>query len=228
MFGYSSVNETPSAVSAEEESSARRPKRSTKKVQQVRRSILEYKSFILYKFLPYSEMVQCICIMALPFVSSFNGKKKLFLYVLMFWLAWCCDDDAGGANVVGGFGIQQQVQQFDPEMTDSSSQSDDTSGCGGATSARTSRGRSATNSRRRKGQLNAKERNLRRLESNERERMRMHSLNDAFQVTSTTNMCCTTMFNRSTLQSPDSIEYQIVAMAIKRFGSFRKCGSIFV
>lgn len=28
----------------------------------------------------------------------------------------------------------------------------------------------------------ARERNLRRLESNERERMRMHSLNDAFQV----------------------------------------------
>eukprot|EP00914_Ancora_sagittata_P021518 GHVO01042616.1.p1 GENE.GHVO01042616.1~~GHVO01042616.1.p1 ORF type:complete len:233 (+),score=33.46 GHVO01042616.1:110-808(+) len=34
--------------------------------------------------------------------------------------------------------------------------------------------------RRRKG-VNARERNLRRLESNERERMRMHSLNDAFQ-----------------------------------------------
>lgn len=80
------------------------------------------------------------------------------------------------------FLTQQQVQLFDPEMTDSSSQSDDTSGCGGATNTRTSRGRSATNSRRRKGQLNAKERNLRRLESNERERMRMHSLNDAFQV----------------------------------------------
>lgn len=67
-------------------------------------------------------------------------------------------------------------------MTDSSSQSDDTSGCCGTTTTRTSRGRSTTNSRRRKGQLNAKERNLRRLESNERERMRMHSLNDAFQV----------------------------------------------
>ncbi|XP_031623964.1 protein dimmed [Contarinia nasturtii] len=79
--------------------------------------------------------------------------------------------------------VQQQVQLFDPEMTDSSSQSDDTSGCGGSgpTTTRTSRGRSATNSRRRKGQLNAKERNARRLESNERERMRMHSLNDAFQ-----------------------------------------------
>nr|SVF01449.1 dimmed [Gerris buenoi] len=35
--------------------------------------------------------------------------------------------------------------------------------------------------RRRRPGLSAKERNLRRLESNERERMRMHSLNDAFQ-----------------------------------------------
>ena len=35
-------------------------------------------------------------------------------------------------------------------------------------------------SRRRKA-LNARDRNLRRLESNERERLRMHSLNDAFQ-----------------------------------------------
>lgn len=67
------------------------------------------------------------------------------------------------------------MEFFDPEMTDSSSQSD-TSGCG-------SRGRAtSTTLRRRKGTLNAKERNIRRLESNERERMRMHSLNDAFQV----------------------------------------------
>lgn len=36
--------------------------------------------------------------------------------------------------------------------------------------------------RRRKGGISARERNLRRLESNERERMRMHSLNDAFEV----------------------------------------------
>lgn len=76
------------------------------------------------------------------------------------------------------------MQIFDPEMTDSSSQSDDTSGGGGSVNGiRLSRGRLPHgNSRRRKGALNAKERNLRRLESNERERMRMHSLNDAFQV----------------------------------------------
>lgn len=36
--------------------------------------------------------------------------------------------------------------------------------------------------RRRKANLSSRERNLRRLESNERERMRMHSLNDAFQA----------------------------------------------
>ncbi|XP_073824397.1 basic helix-loop-helix family member dimmed [Musca autumnalis] len=84
----------------------------------------------------------------------------------------------------------QLSNNYDMEMTDSSSQSDDTSGGGGSSNgggsgARpSSRGRnsSGTNSnRRRKGTLNAKERNLRRLESNERERMRMHSLNDAFQ-----------------------------------------------
>lgn len=67
-------------------------------------------------------------------------------------------------------------------MTDSSSQSDDYGNC------RTSRRKSSAYStslsavRRKKGSMNAKERNLRRLESNERERMRMHSLNDAFQV----------------------------------------------
>ncbi|XP_054715551.1 protein dimmed-like [Uloborus diversus] len=37
-------------------------------------------------------------------------------------------------------------------------------------------------SRKRRQTLNARERNLRRLESNERERMRMHGLNDAFQA----------------------------------------------
>lgn len=85
------------------------------------------------------------------------------------------------------------------EMTDSTSQSDDTSGGGGSSNGGggggvsshrpSSRPRNPSGSStsghgkcRRKGTLNAKERNLRRLESNERERMRMHSLNDAFQV----------------------------------------------
>ena len=47
-------------------------------------------------------------------------------------------------------------------------------------SARAAAAEIKRSSRRRKG-LNARERNLRRLESNERERQRMHSLNDAFQ-----------------------------------------------
>jgi len=74
-------------------------------------------------------------------------------------------------------------------MSDSSSQSDDTSGGGSRSSGGRGVGRSTNNTnhgqnatRRRRGVLNAKERNIRRLESNERERMRMHSLNDAFQV----------------------------------------------
>lgn len=76
-------------------------------------------------------------------------------------------------------------------MTDSSTQSDDTSHSGNISSSgsRQARGRSTgSNGRRKKGVLNAKERNLRRLESNERERMRMHSLNDAFQVSNNTRI----------------------------------------
>jgi hypothetical protein len=65
-------------------------------------------------------------------------------------------------------------------MTDSSSQSDDYGNCRGRRKATYLT--STSIARRKKGALNAKERNLRRLESNERERMRMHSLNDAFQV----------------------------------------------
>jgi hypothetical protein len=70
-------------------------------------------------------------------------------------------------------------------MTDSSSQSDDYASSGNCRSGRrksSAYSTSLSSVRRKKGSLNAKERNLRRLESNERERMRMHSLNDAFQV----------------------------------------------
>ncbi|XP_074000293.1 uncharacterized protein [Rhodnius prolixus] len=59
------------------------------------------------------------------------------------------------------------------ELTDSSSVSEESWSAGTK--------KSSTGGRRRKPALNARERNLRRLESNERERMRMHSLNDAFQ-----------------------------------------------
>lgn len=60
------------------------------------------------------------------------------------------------------------------DMTDSSSQSDDYGNCRGRRKATYLT--STSSARRKKGTLNAKERNLRRLESNERERMRMHSL----------------------------------------------------
>lgn len=78
----------------------------------------------------------------------------------------------------------QMTNVFDVDMTDSSSQSDDTSGGGGSSNGgmRTCKRNGLSNGRRKKGVLSAKDRNLRRLESNERERMRMHSLNDAFQV----------------------------------------------
>ena len=42
----------------------------------------------------------------------------------------------------------------------------------------------ATSGRRKKPCLSARERNVRRIESNERERLRMHGLNEAFQVRS--------------------------------------------
>lgn len=91
------------------------------------------------------------------------------------------------------------------DMTDSGSQSDETTsgttstGCGvdqeegsdryrrkrerrtGAGGDHGSKG-TGSGQRKKKGVLNAKERNMRRLESNERERKRMHDLNNQFQV----------------------------------------------
>lgn len=69
------------------------------------------------------------------------------------------------------------------DLTESSS--DETSGKkrrkhGGSASSGSASSTTATY-RRRKTCISARERNLRRLESNERERMRMHSLNDAFE-----------------------------------------------
>lgn len=89
--------------------------------------------------------------------------------------------------------MQQQAQtNADPsDMTDSSSQSDDYGNCRGRRKATYLT--SSAIARRKKGALNAKERNLRRLESNERERMRMHSLNDAFQVSKLCFLWCQTM-----------------------------------
>lgn len=93
-------------------------------------------------------------------------------------------------------------------MTDSGSQSDETTsgtastGCGADLDGRedsvskyrrkrekrvgggdkSEHGSKLSSQRKKKGVLNAKERNIRRLESNERERKRMHDLNNQFQV----------------------------------------------
>lgn len=81
-------------------------------------------------------------------------------------------------------------------MTDSSSQSDDYGNCRSGRRKNSAYTSGLLAARRKKGSLNAKERNLRRLESNERERMRMHSLNDAFQV----NMKIMCSFHTSTAE----------------------------
>lgn len=53
---------------------------------------------------------------------------------------------------------------------------------GGSMTGHSSQSAGSHESRKRKSASSARERNMRRLESNERERQRMHSLNDAFQV----------------------------------------------
>ena len=68
------------------------------------------------------------------------------------------------------------------EVTDSSSVSDEMLGSGDKHSSRGASPEGESHTRRKRTSVTARERNVRRLESNERERMRMHSLNDAFQV----------------------------------------------
>ncbi|XP_054285358.1 protein dimmed-like [Macrosteles quadrilineatus] len=65
--------------------------------------------------------------------------------------------------------------------TDTSSISDEASLTEPLTTRSRISGSGSSAGRKRKPILNAREKNMRRLESNERERMRMHSLNDAFQ-----------------------------------------------
>ncbi|XP_037069676.1 protein dimmed-like [Pollicipes pollicipes] len=67
------------------------------------------------------------------------------------------------------------AESRDVTASDSSSTSDDVTARAGVTSLRRGPGR------RKKPALSARDRNLRRLESNERERQRMHGLNDALE-----------------------------------------------
>lgn len=72
-----------------------------------------------------------------------------------------------------------KVESSEAEHSDWSLMSDEMSG---GRKRRRRQNSTSMAGRKRKPALTARERNLRRLESNERERMRMHSLNDAFQV----------------------------------------------
>ncbi|XP_025422143.1 protein dimmed-like isoform X3 [Sipha flava] len=69
--------------------------------------------------------------------------------------------------------------QRELELTDSSSISDDT--CTGSDGQGQSGSGPVRSGNRRKRKSSGKDKNVRRLESNERERLRMHSINDAFQ-----------------------------------------------
>ncbi|KAL5240843.1 hypothetical protein ACI65C_008253 [Semiaphis heraclei] len=69
--------------------------------------------------------------------------------------------------------------QRELELTDSSSISDDT--CTGSDGQGRNSSGAIRSGNRRKRKSSGKDKNVRRLESNERERLRMHSINDAFQ-----------------------------------------------
>lgn len=90
--------------------------------------------------------------------------------------AWQPEDDLYRSGRSKRCRITTATEATAGDLTDSSSVSDDqTRGRQGSSRSKASPGR------RRKPTMNAREKNLRRLESNERERMRMHSLNDAFE-----------------------------------------------
>ncbi|XP_063235118.1 protein dimmed-like isoform X2 [Bacillus rossius redtenbacheri] len=87
-----------------------------------------------------------------------------------------CSEDSGGKR--GHCKAQQDCSDSSGSEGPSLSRSKQPRAkrkCGGGSGGGSSSGR------RRKSGVSARERNLRRLESNERERMRMHSLNDAFE-----------------------------------------------
>lgn len=98
----------------------------------------------------------------------------------------CCDDE-----MMSGPNQQLMGESREPDRSMSclsyahstaSNQSQDQLDAGLESGTGQSVAGSEVGGRRRKSMLNARDRNLRRLESNERERMRMHSLNDAFQA----------------------------------------------
>lgn len=86
---------------------------------------------------------------------------------------------SSGGSSSGGDADDVEQQLLLPPATVSSATSKVK--CRATTSAATAAAAARSTATRRRKSLNSRDRNLRRLESNERERMRMHSLNDAFQ-----------------------------------------------
>lgn len=89
----------------------------------------------------------------------------------------------GGTSSSGGTANgKRRYKRSSEGQGGSQSCGDDANEGNGSEASEKSRGRGDGYDGKRKQVLSARERNLRRLESNERERQRMHSLNDAFQV----------------------------------------------
>ncbi|OXA55450.1 Protein dimmed [Folsomia candida] len=88
----------------------------------------------------------------------------------------------GGTSSSGGTANgKRRYKRSSEGQGGSQSCGDDANEGNGSEASEKSRGRGDGYDGKRKQVLSARERNLRRLESNERERQRMHSLNDAFQ-----------------------------------------------
>ena len=69
-----------------------------------------------------------------------------------------------------------------PNITTGTGTSTSNSSCVGPSNSSSRSTNKSTPGRRKKPSLSSRERNVRRIESNERERLRMHGLNEAFQV----------------------------------------------
>ncbi|CAG2116813.1 unnamed protein product [Medioppia subpectinata] len=105
-------------------------------------------------------------------VSIWREQKSLIQQSLNFLRKRKIESEGNGKT-----GDDQSINGN--ESTDSSSIYDDIIQSDGK--SKRLKNLSSNVTRKRKSAVSARERNLRRLESNERERMRMHSLNDAFQ-----------------------------------------------
>lgn len=92
-------------------------------------------------------------------------------------------DETTSGTASTGCGLEGQEEDRDPDKYSSRRKREKRTGSGSGTGDK-ERGSSklTVSQRKKKGVLNAKERNMRRLESNERERKRMHDLNNQFQV----------------------------------------------